>query len=118
MNNSKDYGKYIFDGAIYGKSKLVFAVVKKYMQDNPNATYLDLLQVFPDRLQPRFGVIRPLEDARDKSRKQKRFYIDGEYVLKTGDGIKIAVNREFGIHNISDFLGAAKLLGYNISLSK
>lgn len=113
----KDYNKYNFEGNLYGKSKLALALVKKYLTDHPNTTYDQLKVVFPDKLQPKFGFIRPIEEAKEKCKKYKRFYIDGEYILTTGDDIEIAVSREFGIDNINMIIETAKKLHYSINIA-
>ena len=51
MPVQKDYSKYIFNGELLGKGRMVLAVIKKYVSDHPDVTYKALKKVFPDSLQ-------------------------------------------------------------------
>ena len=66
----KDSTKYIFNGVRYCKNRLVFAVVKEYIKQNPKITTSELESVFDYSLQGNrnHGVIKRKEDAIRKKR--------------------------------------------------
>lgn len=44
--HSKDYTKYQFNGGIYGKGRLVLAVVQDYVEKHPTVTVPELQKTF------------------------------------------------------------------------
>jgi sugar-specific transcriptional regulator TrmB len=88
-----------FNGELYGKGKLVLAVVRKYILDNPKTTLTKLKEVFPDSLQPRYGVVQEIGKAKKLSEDRDRFFLKPEDLIKVGDK-KIAVCNQFGSHNL------------------
>ncbi|HEY9737739.1 MAG TPA: toll/interleukin-1 receptor domain-containing protein [Trichocoleus sp.] len=112
----KDKTRYEFRGKIYPKNQLVLAVVRQYLQDNPGTNFEALRQVFPDELHRSFGVVAPLAQAkaiRDKTG-YKRHLIEDNEVLKTANGVSIAVCNQWGIGSIGNILSIAGVLGYEI----
>lgn len=109
----KDSTKYIFNGARYCKSRLVLAVVKEYVKQNPNITSYELERIFDYTLQgnKNHGVIKRKEDAIKNWDYEKRFFVDEEIKLK--DGI-ILVSTQWGIPNINNFISRAEQLNFNI----
>ncbi len=65
--SGRDNTKYIFEKEIYGKGKLVVAVLKKWVTDHPSTTYAQLKEVFPDTLMKRFGVFEEIKKAKEIS---------------------------------------------------
>ena len=55
---SRDKTRYFFDGHLCLKNRLVWRVVKKYIEDNKNINFEELQRIFTDNLQGSFGVIR------------------------------------------------------------
>lgn len=70
----RDHSKFKFNSELYGKSRLVLAVVKQYMEDNLDTTYKQLKEAFPDALMKRFGVFANLSDAEDQKAMKKRSF--------------------------------------------
>ena len=113
---NKDVTKYQFNGKEYGKGRLVLAVIKHHVEENPNITFAELEQQFPKNLQGSLGVFCSYDDAKniyDNSGRWRHFY-------KASDQIKIqneliAVCSQWGIGNIGKFTSHAKELGYEIS---
>jgi hypothetical protein len=62
-STGRDNTKYKFNHEEYGKGPLVLAVVKKYVEDNPDATFKQLKEVFPDTLMPRWHIFRNEQEA-------------------------------------------------------
>ena len=114
-SKAKDITKYYFNGKIYGKGRLVLAVVKKYVADNPSITYAELEAAFPPKLQGSHGVFREKEDAINlANKKRKRHFIEEEECIQLND-LSIAVCSQWGIGNIGNFIDKVKDFSYIIS---
>jgi hypothetical protein len=112
-SSSKDKTQYQFLGKPYNKRQLVLAIVAHYLQTHPNTTFEQLRQVFPDAIGSSYGVVALLEKAESKGG-AKRYFLNEEQLLKTGEGETIAVCNQWGIDNISPILEIAKSQGYQI----
>lgn len=109
-----DYTKYKFEGNIYGKNRLVLAIVKAYVRDNPTIVYSNLKTIFFDQLQgSTLGVIATPIEARQKRKDPERRYFLTEPIILKG-GVKVVVCSQWGIANIYKFIERAKKLGYSI----
>lgn len=107
-----DYTQYIFEGSKYGKAKLVLAVVRAYVRDNPKISYHTLKSIFYDDLQGSTGVVATPSEARKKRKDpEKRYYTN--YALSLVDG-PVWVCTQWGIENIGKFINKARSLGYRI----
>ena len=115
-NQGKDFSKYIFEGNTYGKSRLVLAVVKKYVKDHQPATFDELEAAFPSRIQGSLGVVRCIEDVSDKYKGiggVKRYFVDDVIVLASGE--QVIVCTQFGATNTENFVEhTTKEYGYLI----
>lgn len=116
---SKDMTRYVFMENVYRKNRLVLAVVQKYLKDHPDTSFKALQRVFPDELQNRacaYGVVAPFEKAKQilDSTGYKRYFLNEDDILKTGDGQQVAVCTQWGIGNIGGFIEVARALGYQI----
>jgi hypothetical protein len=111
-NNTSNYDRtqYRFDGQLYGKGKLVLAVVKKYISNNPNTSVDTLMQAFAH---PRIKAIARLSDALEIVERtgHKRHFIKEPITLKDD---KVAISTEWGIGNIGVFIDVARRLGFVI----
>ena len=114
---SKDFSKYIFEGNTYGKSRLVLAVVKKYVDEHHPATFDELKKAFPDSLQGSLGVVRRIEDVSEKYKGNggvKRYFVDD--IISLASGEQVIVCTQFGAPNTERFVEhAMNKLGYDIS---
>lgn len=90
QEQGKNYSKYSFQGRKYHKNHLVLAIVDKYLKDNPDTSYENLVRIFPDALQGSRGVLRREEEIEDK----KRYFIDNP--LLAGDGVVFFVCNQWG----------------------
>ena len=111
----RDRTRYTFNGASYGKGRLVLAVVKKYVEDNPQVTYSELENVFHKGLQGSSGVFSAEHEAQGihASGSRKRHFLEPEELVKLNDSI-IAVSSQWGTGNIDQLIRKAKELGYAI----
>jgi hypothetical protein len=113
----KDTTKYIFKNKQYGKGRLVLAVVKTHILDNPTLTYNALLDVFPQNTQGSLGVFIKKAEAQEiyNRTRYKRHFIKEEEIITLSDG-PIAVCSEWGSGNIDKFISKAREIGYEILL--
>ena len=111
--------KYEFLGEIYGKSKLVLAVVRQYVNDNPNITFTDLSKAFPDSLQGTKGVVKLESSVSDAYRGiggHRRYFVNANEIIALCTGERVLVSNQWGIHNINPFIEHVQKLGYKIVL--
>lgn len=114
-SKTKDITRYHFNGKTYGKGRLVLAVIKKYVADNPDVTFAELEAAFPQNLQGSHGVFREKQDAITlANEKRKRHFINEEECIQLKD-LAIAVCSQWGIGNIGRFTDKAKELSYMIT---
>ncbi len=117
-NSTKDASKYLFEGGLYGKGRLVLAVVKRHVENNPSISYSALEQAFPKKCQGSNGVFLTKENAIEKAETdRKRHFISLDEVIEIS-GTFIAVSSQWGIGNINKFIKRASELGYSIGMEK
>ena len=114
----RDITKYIFNGVLYKKNRLVLAVVQKYVQDRRgNITCDDLKAVFPKYLQGSLGVVERKEIACQRGVDyERRYFTEPQEVIKLLDG-EMYVCSQWGIFNLPQFLNRAEQLGFDIRLA-
>jgi len=123
MSSGRDYTKYKFNNNIYGKSRLVQAVVKKFVDDNPDITFDKLKEIFPDTLQSNskiqfssiqvvFSKFHEIPDS-----ELKRFFHNDDEILSLAD-CEILVSNQWNRENIQNFINAAVELGYLIEIAR
>jgi len=112
--------KYLFEGVWYNKSRLVLAVVKAYVRDNPSVSYSELLRAFPKELQGSYGVILTYAEANSRTKElRKRFFADHPIHLQDGNVVLVCTQWGSGsIGNIEKFIRRADFLGYKIEGEK
>ncbi|MEJ2795763.1 hypothetical protein WAE56_20360 [Iodobacter sp. LRB] len=112
---SKDASKYKFDGQVFGKGRLVLAVVKRYVEVHPATTLAELQQVFPKHCQGSLGVVATVEQANQiyTTTARKRHFLVPEDVIQLPDST-VAVSSQWGIGNIDRFIKQARQLDFVI----
>ena len=111
-SNKRDYTKYKFNGKLYGKCRLVQAVLAEHIANKPNLTYQQLEKDFPKELQGSIGCfLTPCEAERRFNNPKLRCFYDKQLNLR--DGIVLACS-QWGQPNISAFIKNAQKLGYDI----
>ncbi|MCW9047467.1 MAG: hypothetical protein OQK46_05250 [Gammaproteobacteria bacterium] len=108
--------KYIFNGKTYGKGRLVLAVVKAYMADHPETSFVELSSVFPEDLQGSSGVFVKQENALEIFERtgHKRHFIKPDELVQL-DKLKVAVSTEWSVENIGRVIEKAESFGYSIT---
>lgn len=109
----RDKTRYMFNGNVYLKNKLVLAVVKDYVSKNQAITCDELKMIFDKSLQGSIGVVEYESIAKLRKDYQVRFFEKEDEILQLVDG-KMLVCSQWGILNISNFIKRAKQLGYEI----
>ena len=109
----RDKTRYMFNGNVYLKNKLVLAVVKDYVSKNQAITCNDLKTVFDKSLQGSIGVVEYEHIAKQRKDYQVRFFSKEDEILRLVDGNMIVCS-QWGILNISNFIKRAEQLGYEI----
>lgn len=112
-STGRDNTKYKFNGEEYGKGPLVLAVVKKYVEDNPDLTFKQLKEVFPDTLMPRWHIFRNEQEAIKLSANKPRYFMKHPIKLK-GQKEPIVVSNQWTAALMVNFLQTVKALGYKV----
>ena len=112
----RDTTRYSFDGVVYSKKGLVYAVVKRYVAEHPEITRAELKRVFDRSLQGSLGVVENVEIAKQRGDAEfrVRFFANEDEILHLVDG-DMVVCTQWGILNIPRFLIVAERLGYQIN---
>ena len=111
--SQRDKTKYLYNGNIYLKNRLVLAVVTDYLKSHPSITREELKVTFNKSLQGTLGVVEFAEIAELKNDYNVRFFCKPNETLNFDDG-KMYVCSQWGIINIPRFLHYAKNLGFEI----
>jgi len=113
---SRDNTKYVFEKEAYGKGRLVVAVLKKFVSDNPSTTYKQLADEFPPSLMKRFGVFEEIGKAKELSGTRDRYFFKPEDVITLGDKKKVVACSQWTAPLINGFIKVAtsKEVGYKI----
>ena len=109
----RDKTRYMFNGNVYLKNKLVLAVIKDYVSKNQTITCNELKTVFDKSLQGSIGVVEYEYIARQRKDYRVRFFEKEDEILRLVDG-NMLVCSQWGILNISNFIKRAEQLGYEI----
>ncbi|MFI3238644.1 MAG: hypothetical protein R3Y47_11590 [Lachnospiraceae bacterium] len=113
--STRDTTKYILAGRKYPKSRLVHAIVRRYMDLNPYVPSSQLLFTFDPSLQGSLGVVRKLEEVRDKYPDcEKRFFMKTEELIHTATDTCVVCS-QWNIGNIGNIISRASELGMQIT---
>ena len=112
-SQQRDKTKYLFNGNVYHKNKLVLAVVKSYVEHNPGLSCGELKAAFNKSLQGSIGVVEYETVAKRRNDYSVRFFSREEEILHLADG-NMFVCTQWGIGNITNFIKRAEQLGFEI----
>ncbi|MCL2523283.1 MAG: hypothetical protein FWF20_09105 [Betaproteobacteria bacterium] len=113
----RDTTRYLFKGHLYGKGRLVLAVVQEYAKEHPGISADELVLTFDRRLQGSLGVVRKLEEVKSSYPDyQRRFFTSPGEVVHTTSG-DCVVCSQWGAGNINNFVHRATNLGFAIDAS-
>ena len=107
--------RYLFNGESYKKSKLVLAVIKKFVKDHPGITESQLSGAFPSHeCKCSYPIVKESTKIPVRHLEPvKRYFTDDEQLIKLADGTIIAVCTQWG-QNIQNFIEFVKKYGYKI----
>ena len=103
------------------KSRLVLAVMRQFASDNSKMSITKIQETFKSsELQPRFGLIRPVSEAKEYTKgKINRFFLAPEDLLVVGTKRdKAAICNQWSLLSVTPFIKLAKEQGYTIKVSK
>ena len=109
----RDKTRYMFNGNVYLKNRLVLAVIKEFVSQNPNITCGELKAAFNKSLQGSIGVVEIESIAKRRSDYKVRFFAEEDEIIKLSDG-NMLVCSQWGITNIPSFIKRAEQLGFQI----
>jgi hypothetical protein len=108
---SKDLTKYIFNGEIFSKRRLVLAVINSYVKNNPSVTLEKLQNIFDREIQGTFYVVDSFINARKTTDGKRHFFEDA---INLNNGQKIVVCSQWTKEMIDKFIVKANELRYDI----
>lgn len=114
LDTKRDKTKYMFNGKIYPKNRLVLAVITQFVQTN-NPSFEELSSAFDKSLQGSLNVVELLEEASKIKDATKRYFMEKNEQLSLSDGSIVVVCTQWGIFNIPRFIKQANLLGFEIT---
>lgn len=100
------------------KNRSVLEAVRLFLKEIPTATFDEIESQFPKHLQGSYGVVRTLDDVKERSLRNKtendRWFLDPSEILTSADGVRFVVSNEWG-DNFADFQKhVSKELGWTI----
>lgn len=113
--STKDLTKYLYKETKYGKSRLVLAIVKDYVNSHQGIGFDELRKVFPNRIQGSMNVFTTLDES--KKIKGIRHFQNTDDVIHLSDS-SIAVCNQWGLKNITAFINHVRELGYDVQSVK
>ena len=115
---NKDFSTFIFNGNSYNKGRLVNAVIKKVVEDNPEITFAELERKFPKKIQGSTGVFALTTEAEKiyEQTNRIRYYIKPEEVILLAGNVLISTSTQWTAENIKTFIEQAKKEGYNVEM--
>ena len=109
---------YLNGGMSMNKRATVLATVKKYVAENPQATFRQIQEAFPDYLQGRYGVVNPVSEILQRMDRgqdaEHRYYMEPKNIMTSSDGVKFAVSHEWGNQFYAFQSHVKKTLGWDI----
>lgn len=82
------------------KNRAVLETVRLFLQQFPDASFDEVAEMFPASLQGSYGVVRTLEDVKERSLRNKtennRWFLDPSEILTSSDGVQLVVSTEWG----------------------
>lgn len=110
---TRDTTRYMFEGKVYPKNKLVLAVIKAYANAK-KPTLSELQNIFDKSLQGSLNVVEDFLIASQIKDCSKRYFTKPQDQLTLKDSKVAVVCTQWGIFNITKFIKCAENLGYVI----
>lgn len=113
QTSKRDTTRYMFEGNVYLKNRLVLAVIQSFVKKTPNISRQELKKIFDKSLQGSIGVVENKELAEQRKDYSVRFFTKKDETIVLNDGI-MYVCTQWGILNIPHFIRRAEQLGFVI----
>lgn len=115
QRSSRDLSKFQFESEVYGKGRLVLAVVRASVLKSPPKNCGDLKLRFPDKLQGAWGVVSNVQEVEKRlgAKAKKRYFINEDEIIHLASNEAVAVSNQWG-NNFDGFLSHARELGFKI----
>ncbi|MGN1222210.1 MAG: hypothetical protein ACI4TT_03155 [Christensenellales bacterium] len=114
QTSNRDKTKYVYNGKILPKNRLVFAVVSDYVKNNKQISLAQLQTIFDKSLQGSLQVVEDFDKVQKIKDYGKRYFCNDNEIISLTGGEKVVVCTQWGIFNIKKFILVAKQLGYEI----
>ncbi len=111
----RDKTKYMYNGKIYAKNRLVLAVIKDYTAKH-KCSFDELRKAFDKSLQGSRNVVEKLSNVQKMSDGAKRYFLKDADIIELKDSTKVVVCTQWGIFNIKKFIFYATSLGFCIEI--
>ncbi len=113
--STMDHTRYLFNGRVFNKRRLVLAVIQQWVSDSEPRSFEALLEAFPQDTRSG-GIFVPVSQARAIYERHgiARHFLDDNETLKFPDSSEYAISNQWGKGNIDKFLACAKQLGMEI----
>lgn len=116
---------FIINGKEYKtKGIMGYAIVKEYLEKNPNTTLEELKDIFHNGLLGRWGGWNFIEDNIEYAKTLKketsmyRHHVKDEYILTSGDGVRFVVSNQWEKGNVPNLLQLASDWGWEFEIKK
>lgn len=103
-------------GEFLNKRRFALALVRQYVDDNPDATYEDLKEVFVPEIISGRGVLRSIMDLDDLKQEEipKRYMMADEDLITLKSDDIITVCSQWNLERIEKMVNIAEALGYTV----
>ena len=112
--STRDYSRYVWQGKTYPKNQLAHAIILDWVQNNQPATVQEVRSAFP--VPSHRYMVEPLEHAEriEERDGRARHYKEENQLLRFSSGQVWAVSRGWQLNTITEFVAAARALGYEV----
>ncbi len=113
--SQRDYSKYIFEGEVYNKRRLVLVVVQQWISNNRPNTLSELLAAFPQETR-KGKMFEEFSKAEEIYERQgvSRHFLSKDEIIRFPDSTQYVLSNQWGGENMERFLFQAKQLGFEI----
>ena len=109
--SSKDLTKYIYNGEIYNKRKLVLAVILDWVEQNQPIDMSTLTSAFP--MKRLFVSYQQAKEVAKRDR--KRHFIEEDEIISLSNDSQFAISNQWSKTRVDEFISIARELGIEIA---
>ena len=112
--STKDLTKYIYDGEIYNKRKLVLAVILDWVEQNQPIDISALTYAFPMK-----RLFMSYQQAKEVAqRDRKRHFIEEDEIISLSNDSQFAISNQWSKTRVDEFISIARELGIEIATNE